>query len=619
MTSLIDKPAELRKQAEERLRDLGKKLEVETPPEKLWGLIHELQVHQIELEIQNEELRRTQRESETEKIRYSSLFDYAPIGYFTLDSRGTIVHVNFSAAELLGKDRQSLTGTQFHQLVSREHQERFAALFKETFQRHGRFTSEIQLVKPNGTTVFTRMESGVRKNAEDKSGYCLVTVNDISREKRREEQIVWRAYFDALTQLPNRMLLMDRLYQATRTAHRENYPLALLYIDLDSFKSVNDSHGHTAGDALLVEVAKRLKSCARESDTVARLGGDEFCMILPHITGKSGAKKVAEKILEKLSHPVKSADGVDISTKGSVGIAYYPDDASDPESLLTNADLAMYEAKHRGRNTYCIYRKDTNSGFRKRKLPELRRALNKGELELWYQPIINTETGSVESAEALLRWRHPDRGLVLPNEFIPVVENTELIKDIGSWVLGQVVGMANTLRDGLPSPTRLWMNVSCHQVQDAGYFEKFKQTLNEAVVDGTVPYIGLEITASAALDLSEDTIDMLKRINGMGVSLALDDFGTGHSSLVRLRHLAVEEVKIDRRFLQHIISDPTNANLTRAIIAFAHTLNIRVVAVGVEDVEHLDFLRRCRCDLVQGHYLSEPLTAPAFERFLRVR
>ncbi len=447
---------------------------------------------------------------------------------------------------------------------------------------------------------------------------ATVTFVNISERKQYERKIWRQANHDSLTGLPGRTLFMDRLVQATHAAHREGHSIALMYIDLDRFKWVNDTLGHGAGDRLLVEAAQRLKACARKSDTVARLGGDEFVVILPSIGSARSAEQVAEKILLSLAGPYRLSDRSESFVSGTIGIALYPDDANDAETLLKHADMAMYRAKDDGRNTFAFFTEEMNQAVLEHIRVEqaLHHALDNDELELYYQPLIDLHSGGIVGAEALLRWHHPERGLVYPCDFIPLAEETGLILAIDDWVLHDVVKQLGIWRErGLPV-LKTSINASARQCVDAGFVSRLSRILNDSRFPASKLGLAMDITESLMLEHVDEVVARLQEIRDMGISLTVDDFGTGYTSLIELKRFPVESIKIARAFVNNITTNPKDAGLTSAIIAMSHHLGMKVVAEGIETAEQLEFLRGAGCDLGHGHYFCEALPAKEFEAYL---
>src|SRR6266853_2137101 len=429
-------------------------------------------------------------------------------------------------------------------------------------------------------------------------------------------QLRYLATHDALTGLPNRALLEDRIGQAIALAGRGGQPFALMLLDLDRFKSVNDSMGHRAGDELLKEVAQRLRTVVREVDTVARLGGDEFVVILQSATGRTECLQVAERALAALA-PTIAVQGVELHATASVGIAFHPEDGDSVTVLLNHADVAMYCAKQRGRNNVQCYAPGMNAmALEKVEIErECGSALQLGQLELHYQPKVDTMTGEVRSAEALIRWRHPDRGLVPPADFIPIAEECGLIGAIGDWVVREACRQARAWQDaGLP-PVRVAINLSPTQFRHGNLLATIQRALDDAGLEAR--FLEVELTESAVMTEPETSVTILEQLSQMGVLVSVDDFGTGYSSMSYLRRLPVAKLKIDREFIREVMSRPDDASIVRAIVSLAHSLRLKVVAEGVESPAQLDFLKTIGCDQYQGYHFSKALPAAQFEALVR--
>jgi diguanylate cyclase (GGDEF)-like protein len=439
---------------------------------------------------------------------------------------------------------------------------------------------------------------------------------DLEERKRVELSIRHMAHHDALTGLPNRTLFRDRLTHAMAQADRYHQKLAVLFLDLDRFKAINDTLGHNVGDQLLKIAAERLRSCVRDCDTVARLGGDEFTVIVDDIMEVQDAAVVAQKILDTLSQPF-NLHGHEVFISVSVGITLYPTDDESADNLLRNADSAMYRAKEYGRNNYQFYVADMNVKARARLMLEssLRRALDRGEFTLYYQPRVDLFSGRVIGAEALLRWRHPEMGLVPPVEFIPILEETGMIIPVGDWVLRQASQQNRAWQDmGLP-PIRMAVNLSVRQFIQKDLAESVLRILEQV---GLSPeYMELEITEDLLLEHNQTNIITLTKLRNQGIHISIDDFGTGYSSLSYLKRLPIDTLKIDQSFVRDIDTDPDNKAIASAIIAMANSLHLNVLAEGVETDEQLAFLRAQGCNEIQGFSFSHPLPAEEFERLLR--
>ena len=431
---------------------------------------------------------------------------------------------------------------------------------------------------------------------------------DITDRKVAEERIQFLAYYDALTGLPNRTLLQDRLAKALAGASRRNDKVALLFLDLDGFKIINDSLGHSVGDLLLKQIADRLKRFSRDQDTVARLGGDEFLIVLSDVKDIPDAAVAAERLMDAMTGGFV-VQGHPLSVSCSLGISIFPEHGVDGETLIKHADAAMYSAKDNGRNNIQLFTAQMNAQAVERLALEssLRRALEKKELFLVYQPQMDVATGKITGLEALLRWQHPELGLVPPDRFIRIAENSGLIIPIGEWVLRAACSQARRWQDeGIPAVV-VAVNVSAVQFRQPGFCELIKRVLEET---GLAPqYLGLELTEGLLLADADVTFAVLQDLKAMGLSLAIDDFGTGYSGFSYLRHFWVSKLKIDRSFIRDVAVNPDDAAITAAIISMAKSLRLKAVAEGVENEAQMSFLRAHHCDEIQGYYFSRPLTA----------
>ena len=445
----------------------------------------------------------------------------------------------------------------------------------------------------------------------DLAGRFAVALSSVERE----ETLYRQAHFDALTGLPNRQLLKDRLEQHLSNARIDDHSGALLFLDLDRFKEINDLFGHSVGDAVLVQAARRITSVVRDRDTVARLGGDEFVVVLPNIRNESIVRTTAERLLEKLGDPF-TVQEIDHYVSASIGIVLFPEDGDSVETLLKNADAAMYRAKDAGRSRFEFFSRRLNAESR-RKIGlerDLRQAYQDNSLEVYYQPQFDISTGNICGAEALLRWTHPELGTISPEEFIPLAEDSGLIVEIGAWVIEKACeDLCEILDHGLhPGPVSI--NVSPRQLRDSG----FPQTVLEPIRRlGIHPgYIQLEVTETAVAQNRDTAIEVLESLRGKGVRVAIDDFGTGYSSLSYLQQMPFDVIKIDKSFIDRIGSGVTSNNICRTIIRMAEELGKKSIAEGVETQEQLEFLRRNGCDYVQGFFYSEALPQSRFLGFV---
>jgi diguanylate cyclase (GGDEF)-like protein len=447
---------------------------------------------------------------------------------------------------------------------------------------------------------------------------------EVAERKRAEDGMKHLATHDPLTGLPNRMLFADRLGHACARARRSGRHATLVLIDVDHFKQINDSLGHQTGDRVLQEVARRLQGCTRSVDTVARLAGDEFVLILEDLDGPESATPVVDRVMDAFHTPF-TVDGHSVNVTLSVGISICQTSGVSQENLIKTADLALYEAKSAGRNTFRFYRPGGRLGSEVLLSEELRAALNEDQLELWYQPLYGVQSGSVTGVEALLRWRHPQHGLVPPMEFIPIAEKSGAIVPIGEWVIRTACREAVAWQRESATALTVAVNVSAGQLYHDRLVDVVEGALRET---GMAPHLlEIELTETAAMRDVERTRRVLARLHDLGVRIVIDDFGSGHSSLARLRQLAVDALKIDRTFLQDITASERDAAIVAAIIALANSLGIQVVAEGVETAEQLAFLKNLkwrspsevRCERVQGFLLSKPMPVSEAKRFLAAR
>ena len=741
MTRAPPKPLESAKRLRVRAEQTAARWQRATaaPTRPATELAHELDVHRIELEMQNEELRRTQAALEAARDRYLDLYESAPVGYFTLDADGLITEANLTCAQLLGQPRGQLVGSRFERYLAPAERDRWFKHARALLQHdrnsrieleactaeghcfhaqldgrrardghvhahahaHGPWTlrititdvterrqheSELRLaatafesqegmmitdargVIERVNKAFTQitgysaseaigqtahlLQSG-RHNAafyaglwdglkrtgawqgevwnRRKSGELYAewltitavqdsdatvtryvgTMLDISQRKAREEEIAQLAFYDPLTGLPNRRLMKDRLHQAMALSARAHREGALIFIDLDHFKDINDTLGHDQGDLLLQQVAQRLSACVREGDTVARLGGDEFVVMLnadlrdaPEAAA-SQARSAAEKILVALSQPYAIA-GADHHSSASIGVALFSGHRDTVDELLKRADLAMYQAKSAGRNTLRFFDATVQQAMRQRATleGELRHALQHGELALHYQPVVNAQE-QLLGAEALVRWQHPQRGLLEPQAFITIAEDRGLIQAIGRWVLETACAqLAAWAGDPVLGQLTLSVNVSARELRDPHFVAQVIDVLDRT--GATPARLKLELTESVMLDNVEDSIAKMQAIRARGVGFALDDFGTGYASLTYLRRLPLDQLKIDRSFVRDVPTDTHDAAIARTIVDLGSHLGMTVVAEGVETPAQRDHLAGFGCHVFQGYLFGRP-------------
>lgn len=544
------------------------------------------------------------------KEKYRAIFEDAVIGIFQINPGGRPLSINRGLAQMLGYDS------------AEEFLAEIIDVWRQVFVDPDRMLSVVRDAQKKGIVHGAEVEIYRRdrskrwvianiRAARDSTGNIALfegTVEDITERRVAEERVQFLAYFDALTGLPNRTLLEDRIAIALGGAHRRKEGIAFLFLDLDRFKIVNDTLGHSVGDLLLQEVAERLKKWVREQDTVARVGGDEFVIMLAGIQSPSDAAAAAERLVELITAGFSIHDH-SLNITCSVGISMFPENGTDGETLVKHADAAMYSAKQKGPNNVEFFTEGLNAQMVERLRLEsgLRQAVERNELYLVYQPQMDIATGGIVGVEALLRWQHPELGLVPPNRFISIAENSGLIVPIGEWVLRTACAQARKWQDGGLPAVPIAVNVSAVQFRQDGFRNLIKNVLRET---GLPPqYLELELTESLLLTNADVMFSVLSELNEMGLQLAIDDFGTGYSSLSYLKQFPVKKLKIDRSFIKNVVLNQSDAAITTAIIGMAKSLGLKVIAEGVETEAQMSFLREHRCDEIQGYYLSKPITA----------
>lgn len=538
----------------------------------------------------------------------------------SIDARGHVTYLNIVAETMTGWSRDEAAGHSVEEVLrivdvtTREIVPNPMALA----------IRENKTVDLKANCVLIRrdgVETGIEESAapiHDRQGQvtgAVMVFHDVSMARALSLKMYHLAQHDGLTDLPNRMLLDDRLAQAITLCHRNQQKLAVLFLDLDRFKHINDTLGHDFGDRVLRNAAQRLLQCVRSSDTVSRQGGDEFVIVLSEIAHSQDAEGCAAKILSALSVPVR-IDEHDLYITASIGIATYPDDGNDAETLLKHADLAMYHAKANGFNTFQFFEPGMNARAAERQLLEngLRHAIEREQFVLHYQSKINLATGAIVGVEALVRWCHPERGLILPGQFLAIAEESGLIVPIGRWVMTECCNRARAWRDaGLP-PIRMAINISAVELRTKGFVSGVRAMLTQAKLEPSD--LELELTETFLLQNADSTAAVLEALKDVGVRLALDDFGTGYASLSHLRRFPIDTLKIDRSFVRDIAMDSDDASIVRAVIGMGKSLDMQVVAEGVETSEQFDFLRQQGCPEGQGYYFSEPIVAAEFARNL---
>jgi diguanylate cyclase (GGDEF)-like protein/PAS domain S-box-containing protein len=547
----------------------------------------------------------TERKVAEETLRQQSAAMTASMdGIGILDGRLDFTYVNDALAKLFGyHDPQELTGRSICDLYEPPEQVRVITTVVPLVQQRGRWRGEATGVRHDGTTFPLE----ISLTSIDGGGMVCV-VRDITERTYAEEQIKHLAYHDALTTLPNRLLFKDRVTVSISHAQRHNTRVAVLFLDLDRFKVINDSLGHSIGDQLLQSVAARVQSCVRDSDTVARLGGDEFTLLLPDLVHAEDAAVVAQKILEAVRYPFH-IEGREFYITTSIGISVYPEDGPDAETLIKSADTSMYQAKEQGRDNYQLFNASVNARALQRIALEhgLRRSLSHNELAVHYQPIFDLRTNRITGVEALLRWTDPEMGNIPPATFIPIAEAIGVMIPIGTWALREACIQAKKWHDVGFSTLSLAVNLSVVQLQQIDLTEIVREILAET---GLLPrLLELEITESGAMLSPELSIRTLYDLKKLGIRISLDDFGTGHSSLAYLKRFPIDTLKIDQSFIHDITRDPDTAAIVTAIIAMGHSLRLKVIAEGVEFTDQAVFLKRHNCDQMQGYLINVPMPA----------
>ncbi len=558
----------------------------------------------------------TERLKKEESLRlYGRIFENSGEGILVTDANEAIVAVNRAFVDITGFSADEVMGKTPRLFRSGRHDKEFFSEMWRELREHGQWQGEIWDRHKNGAIFPKWATISTVKDEKGNVTHYFSTFSDISERVAAEERIRQLAFYDTLTGLPNRATLYNLLEQALVVARRNGDAGAIMFIDLDRFKYVNDTLGHGAGDELIRRVSARFKTCLRASDVIARLGGDEFVVALIDIAKPDDAAVVANKIMAIFASPFL-IDGHEISISASIGISVYPGDGLSVEDLIKNADIAMYRAKDQGRSSFLFYSSDMNVRSLERLEMEssLRRALDRKELLLHFQPQVDIHTGEVIGAEVLLRWKHPDLGMVSPAQFIPMAEETGLIIPIGQWVMEQAVIQNKAWRDAGLNVVKLAVNLSAQQ---------FRKTLVEEV-SGILDrhafpqaLLELEITESMVMRDANEVIDMLKALDILGVPMSLDDFGTGYSSLSYLKRFPIRKLKIDQSFIRSIPNDADDIAITRAIIALGKNLGLKVIAEGVETRQQLDFLKQEGCDEIQGYLFSRPVPAEDFAELLK--
>ena len=537
------------------------------------------------------------------------------VAVIDLDFR--FISVNPSFSRITGYSEEEVVGLSSSLLDSAQHSPDFYRRVRDILERTGHWAGEMWQRRKDDEEFLGWIEMSEVRDSLGARSHFVAVVNDITDKKRAEQELRYLANYDTLTGLPNRALLSERLGRAIIRARRQETRVAVLFLDLDRFKDINDSLGHAAGDRLLKAAASRLQSTVSASDTVARLGGDEFTVVLEDVESLVAVERMAREILAAFSTPLEVDERHDVSITPSLGISLYPDHALVPTDLLKFADTAMYQAKAEGRNTYQVYNEamDAEARHRAAIIAALRRALDRGEFRLVYQPRLALADGRITGVECLLRWQSAELGEIQPTEFIPLAEESGLIVPIGEWVLGEACRQLKAWRGQGLTELRMGVNVSVLQLLRGNLAAYLKRLL--LVTELPADRIELELTESMVMQNAEQTTAMLDELRKLGVSLAIDDFGTGYSSLVYLKRLPIDTLKIDKEFIDDLTRDADDEAITSTIVSMGHSLGLTVIAEGVENEQQLEFLRALGCDEVQGHWLSRPIDAERCLAFVR--
>jgi diguanylate cyclase (GGDEF)-like protein/PAS domain S-box-containing protein len=700
MTTPLDLPGPslitLRQRAETRLKEQAEYSKTIANEFSAKKMVHELQIYQIELEMQNEELQEAKIAERMYSQGYAELFEFAPIGCFVIEPSSLISQLNLRGASLIGIERANLIGQPFLNYVIVQHKRVFKEFLAATFNEEGPQACEIA-VQVTGGPIWLSIETNISVSSAD----CLASMIDITerkqskellqqsekyfrlmfeeragelfiankelafqnqekdkradelilanqekekranelilanqeKEKRANELVIANnekdkradelilnkkhqselehiANYDMLTNLPNRTLLADRSYQAMLQCNRHGESLAVVFLDLDDFKAVNDTYGHNLGDELLVALSSRMKKVLRESDTLARFGGDEFVAILTNLAKVEDCESLLESLLAAVSEPMIIDDMV-LNVSASVGVTFYPQDNVNAEQLIRHADNAMYLAKESGKNRYHIFdiRKDDAVKVQWESLEAIRNALDNHQFVLYYQPKVNMEKGTVIGFEALIRWEHPERGLLSPIEFLPIIEHHAMIIEVGEWVIDTALAQINQwqkLESNLP--LNVSVNIAALQLQQSDFADRLV-TLLGAYPNVSPHCLELEVLETSAIDDMRHVSKTMSACIALGVSFALDDFGTGYSSLTYLRRLPTSLIKIDQSFICDMLTDSDDLVIVKGVIALAKSFKLKMIAEGVETTEHGSALLKLGCELAQGYGIASPMHA----------
>lgn len=561
----------------------------------------------------------TERKLTAEKLLLSSrVFSDTHEGITITDSNKLIVDVNPAFCEITGYSREEVIGKNPRILSSGKQKPQFYKDMWQEIYEHGHWHGEIWNRKKNGEIYAELLTISVLKNDEGKEVNYVGVFTDITKSKRQQEQLSHIAHYDLLTNLPNRVLLADRISQAMLQCSRNKKSLAVVFLDLDGFKAVNDAHGHDVGDELLIELSVRMKKALREGDSLARIGGDEFVAVLTDLITVEDCEQVLDRLLLAASDQVTIGDLV-LSISASIGVTFYPQDSVDADLLMRHADQAMYSAKESGKNRYHLFDTDQDDAvkIRRESLDAIRIALDHNQFVLYYQPKVNMKLGTVIGVEALIRWQHPTRGLLSPIDFLPVIENNPMSIELGEWVIETALSQISQWQKmGLVLPISTSVNIAAVQLQQPNFTQRLS-TLLAAHSDVKPSYLELEVLETSALEDVQNVSTIMNACIALGVKFSLDDFGTGYSSLTYLRRLPAKVIKIDQSFVRDMLDDPDDLAIVEGVIALAKSFKRDVIAEGVETIDHGTALLKLGCDLAQGYGIAKPMPANDIQAWIK--
>ncbi len=558
----------------------------------------------------------TERKAAETRLKLAaSVFSHAHEGIVITDATAQILEVNSTFTRITGYSREEALGKNARILKSgRQGPEFYIAMWQDLSTR-GHWSGELWNRRKNGDLYAEKLSIAAVCDADNGSLHYVALFSDITELKEHQQQLEHMAHYDALTGIPNRVLLGDRLQQAISQSRRHQRGLAVVYLDIDGFKDVNDAHGHDTGDQLLISIAQRLRDALREGDTLARLGGDEFVAVLTDIDTRHECEIVLSRLLQAAATPIKVRQH-ELQLSASLGVTVFPQDGSDPDTLLRHADQAMYQAKQAGKNRYHLFdpEEDRQTQAHRKSIGHIEQALEREEFELYYQPKVNMRTGAVIGAEALIRWRHPERGLVSPGEFLPLIEGSELVVRIGEWVLDSALKqMSEWLAQGLDLAVSI--NIAANHLQQKEFLPHLREKL-AAYREVRPGRLELEVVESAALEGIAQISSLMEGCGTLGVQFSLDDFGTGYSSLTYLRRLPASVLKIDQSFVRDMLWDSEDLAIVEGVIGLAAAFRRTVIAEGVETAEHGELLLRLGCDLAQGYGIARPMPAAELPKWI---